>query len=235
MGYIRIRRVFGWTRRSRKQKKGDIKFMSDKVNENNKVTIIGEVDSNFVFSHAVFGEGFYMVDVLVKRFNNFHDRIPLMISERLIDVQKDYTGEYIMVTGQIQSYNRYKKCQNWVDISVFVEEVSFVKGEVDEAKMNTILLDGYVCKQPIYRQTSSGKEITDLTIKVNRPYGESDRIPCFCKGRNARFASEFCVGEHVQILGCIQSREYVKKLTETEIEKRVIYKVSISELECVID
>lgn len=235
MGYTRIRQGYGRIKRSEKQKKGDIEFMLDKVNENNQVTIIGEVDSKFVFSHAVFGEGFYMVDVLVKRFDNYNDRIPLMISERLIDVQKDYTGEYIGVTGQIQSYNQNKEHKNRIDLSVFVREISFVKRESDETKTNIIFLDGCVCKRPIYRKTSSGKEITELILAVNRPYGKSDYIPCFCQGLNARFASGFCVGEHVQALGRIQSREYVKQLTAKETEKRTTYTVSISKLECVID
>ena len=39
--------------------------MLDKVIENNRVTIIGEVVSDFTYSHEVFGEGFYMVDIAV--------------------------------------------------------------------------------------------------------------------------------------------------------------------------
>lgn len=209
--------------------------MSDKIIENNQVTIIGEVASEFTFSHEVFGEGFYMVDVLVKRLSSSDDRIPLMISERLIDVHQDYTGEYIMVTGQFRSYNQHEEHKNRLVLSVFVREVSFVEEEVDGAKTNTIWLDGYICKRPIYRKTPLGREIADLLIAVNRPYGKSDYIPCICWGRNARFASGFEVGEHVQILGRIQSREYVKKLTETETEKRIAYEVSVSKLECVID
>ena len=46
---------------------GRITLMSDKIIENNQVTIIGEIAGKFVFSHEVFGEGFYMVDVLVRR------------------------------------------------------------------------------------------------------------------------------------------------------------------------
>lgn len=176
-----------------------------------------------------------MVDVLVRRLSNSDDRIPLMISERLIDVQQDYTGEYIMVTGQFRSYNQHEEHKNRLVLSVFVREVSFVEEEVDGAKTNTILLDGYICKRPIYRKTPLGREIADLLLAVNRPYGKSDYIPCICWGRNARFASGFEVGEHVQILGRIQSREYVKKLTETETEKRTAYEVSVSKLECVLD
>ena len=209
--------------------------MSDKIIENNQVTIIGEVASEFTFSHEVFGEGFYMVDVLVKRLSSSDDRIPLMISERLIDVHQDYTGEYIMVTGQFRSYNQHEEQKNRLVLSVFVREVSFVEEEVDGAKTNTILLDGYICKRPIYRKTPLGREIADLLLAVNRPYGKSDYIPCICWGRNARFASGFEVGEHVQILGRIQSREYVKKLTENETEKRIAYEVSVSKLECVLD
>ena len=191
--------------------------MSDKMIENNQVTMMGEIVSPFLFSHEVFGEGFYMVEVDVKRLSNSKDRIPLMISERLIDVSKDYTGEFIMVNGQFRSYNRHEEMKNRL---------------IDGAKTNQILLDGYICKQPVYRKTPLGREIADLLLAVNRPYGKSDYIPCICWGRNARFASAFEVGEHVQVVGRIQSREYTKKITETETQKRVAYEVSVSKLEC---
>lgn len=209
--------------------------MSDKVIENNQVTIMGEVASEFTFSHEVFGEGFYMVDVLVRRLSNSDDRIPLMVSERLVDVSKDYRGEYIMVNGQFRSYNRHEDQKNRLILSVFVRELFFVEEELDGAKTNNILLDGYICKAPIYRKTPLGREIADILLAVNRPYGKSDYIPCICWGRNARFASSFEVGDHVQIYGRIQSREYVKKITDIDTEKRTAYEVSVSKLECVED
>ena len=173
-----------------------------------------------------------MVEVDVKRLSNSKDRIPLMISERLIDVSKDYTGEFIMVNGQFRSYNRHEEMKNRLILSVFVRELFFIEEELDGAKTNQILLDGYNCKQPVYRKTPLGREIADLLLAVNRPYGKSDYIPCICWGRNARFASAFEVGEHVQVVGRIQSREYTKKITETETQKRVAYEVSVSKLEC---
>ena len=209
--------------------------MSDKIIENNQVTIMGEIASPFLFSHEVYGEGFYMVDVHVKRLSNSEDNIPLMISERLIDVTQDYTGEFIVVNGQFRSYNRHDEQKNRLVLSVFVREVSFIDEELDGAKTNNIFLDGYICKLPVYRKTPLGREIADLLLAVNRPYGKSDYIPCICWGRNARFASGFEVGEHVQIIGRIQSREYIKKLSETETEKRVAYEVSVSKLECLED
>ena len=219
--------------------------MSDKIIENNQVTIMGEIASGFTFSHEVFGEGFYMVDVLVKRLSNSDDRIPLMISERLIDVTQDYEGEYIMVSGQFRSYNRHEEQKNRLVLSVFVREVEFVEEEMDGAKTNSILLegsrtnqiflDGYICKAPVYRKTPLGREIADLLLAVNRPYGKSDYIPCICWGRNARYASGFEVGAHVQVLGRIQSREYIKKISEIETEKRIAYEVSVSKLEYMED
>ena len=205
--------------------------MSDKIIENNQVTIMGKVVTEFSFSHEVFGEGFYMVEVEVKRLSNSEDRIPLMISERLIDVTQDYTGEYIMVHGQFRSYNRHEEQKNRLVLSVFVREISFMEEEPDGTKTNSIWLDGYICKEPIYRKTPLGREIADLLLAVNRPYGKSDYIPCICWGRNARYASSFEVGEHVQLLGRIQSREYVKRISDTETEKRVAYEVSVSKLE----
>lgn len=205
--------------------------MSDKIIENNQVTIMGKVATEFSFSHEVFGEGFYMVEVEVKRLSNSEDRIPLMISERLIDVTQDYTGEYIMVHGQFRSYNRHEEQKNRLVLSVFVREISFMEEEPDGTKTNSIWLDGYICKEPIYRKTPLGREIADLLLAVNRPYGKSDYIPCICWGRNARYAFGFEVGEHVQLLGRIQSREYVKRISDTETEKRVAYEVSVSKLE----
>lgn len=205
--------------------------MSDKIIENNQVTIMGKVATEFSFSHEVFGEGFYMVEVEVKRLSNSEDRIPLMISERLIDVTQDYTGEYIMVHGQFRSYNRHEEQKNRLVLSVFAREISFMEEEPDGTKTNSIWLDGYICKEPIYRKTPLGREIADLLLAVNRPYGKSDYIPCICWGRNARYASGFEVGEHVQLLGRIQSREYVKRISDTETEKRVAYEVSVSKLE----
>ena len=205
--------------------------MADKVIENNQVSIIGKVVSGFTFSHEVFGEGFYMVELSVKRLSDSSDRIPVMISERLIDVAQDYQGEYIQVEGQFRSYNRHEEKKNRLVLSVFAREVSFVEEADDKVRSNQIFLDGFICKPPVYRKTPLGREIADMLIAVNRPYGKSDYIPCICWGRNARFASGFEVGSRVQIWGRIQSREYMKRLEGELTERRTAYEVSISKLE----
>ncbi|MCD8398863.1 MAG: single-stranded DNA-binding protein [Lachnospiraceae bacterium] len=205
--------------------------MTDKIIENNQVSIMGKIISDFSFSHEVFGEGFYMVDISVQRLSDSSDVIPVMISERLIDVTKDYRESYIQIFGQFRSYNRHEEKRNRLVLSVFAREVSFVEDDSDKVKSNQIYLDGYICKAPVYRRTPLGREIADMLLAVNRPYGKSDYIPCICWGRNARFASGFEVGGHVQVWGRIQSREYVKKLNEESAEKRTAYEVSVSKME----
>ena len=192
---------------------------------------MGEIVSDFVFSHEIFGEGFYMVDVNVPRLSESSDIIPLMVSERLINVEEDYKGLNIMVQGQFRSYNRHEERKNRLVLSVFAREIEFVDETPESSKTNQIYLDGYICKEPIYRKTPLGREIADLLLAVNRPYGKSDYIPCICWGRNARFASNFSVGTRCEIWGRIQSREYMKRLSEEDAEKRIAYEVSVSKLE----
>ena len=132
--------------------------MLDKVIENNRVSIIGEVVSEFEFSHEVFGEGFYLVNVSVNRLSDMVDIIPLMISERLVDVTKDYRGRKIEVSGQFRSYNRHEGVKNKLILSIFVREMQFIEEEEipeEQARTNQIFLDGYVCKPPLFGYADS--------------------------------------------------------------------------------
>ena len=209
--------------------------MSEKMIENNKVSVIGGIVSEFTFSHEAFGEGFYLVDAAVKRLSGQADTLPLMVSERLLDVHRDYSGDTIEAIGQFHSYNRHEGARNRLELSVFVREVRFMEEFTDYTKTNQISLDGYLCKPPVYRRTPLGREIADILLAVNRPYGKSDYIPCISWGRNARYVTSLEVGTRVRTWGRVQSREYVKQLSETECEKRIAYEVSISRLEEVKD
>ncbi len=205
--------------------------MSEKAIENNKVSVIGKVISGFTFSHEVFGEGFYLVDLEVNRLSDQADIIPLMVSERLLNVSEDYIGSTVEAIGQFRSYNRHEGAKNRLVLSVFVREIHFMEEFTDYTKTNQIFLDGYICKTPVYRTTPLGREIADVLLAVNRPYGKSDYIPCIAWGRNARYAAGFTVGARVLIWGRVQSREYTKKLSDSQCEKRVAYEVSVSKLE----
>lgn len=201
--------------------------------ENNKVTLSGEIVSNFEFSHECYGEGFYTAMLASERTSGQKDAIPIMVSERLADVKADWTGRFVRVSGQFRSYNKHEGERNRLVLSVFVREFEDITDErnfglEDE---NLISLDGFICKPPAYRKTPLGREITDILLAVNRPYGKSDYVPMICWGRNARFASSLEAGTRLRIGGRIQSREYEKKISETEKETRVAYEVSISKLE----
>ena len=205
--------------------------MIDKVIENNQVTIMGTIVSGYQFSHEIFGENFYMVDVQVPRLSDSADIIRIMISERIVDVEVDAVGANVIINGQFRSYNRHESKKNRLLLSVFARDIEFVDEVLENEKTNQIYLDGYICKPPVYRKTPLGREITDLLLASNRPYGKSDYIPCICWGRNARYASSFEVGMRCVIWGRIQSREYMKKISEDELEKRIAYEVSVSKLE----
>ena len=207
--------------------------MVDKVIENNRVTVIGEVVSEFKFSHEVYGEGFYTVDIAVNRLSNSVDVIPLMVSERLMDVTQDLRGSIVEASGQFRSYNRHEETRNRLVLSIFVREIDFVDDYDEDMSTNQIFLDGYICKPPVYRKTPLGREIADILMAVNRPYGKSDYIPCIAWGRNARYAASFQVGDHIQVYGRIQSREYTKRISDEECEKRVAYEVSVSKIEMI--
>ena len=101
--------------------------------------------------------------------------------------------------------------------------------------MNEIVLDGFICKPPVFRVTPLKREIADLLLAVNRMYNKSDYIPCICWGRNARFCGKREVGEHVRISGRIQSRYYTKRLPDGTEEQRIAYEVSIAGLEIIDD
>ena len=98
---------------------------------------------------------------------------------------------------------------------------------------NEVVLIGYICKKPIYRQTPFGREISDILLAVNRAYNKSDYIPCIAWGRNARFCQNLEVGSQVKIVGRVQSRMYEKKHEDGTVENRVAYEVSVGSLEVI--
>lgn len=166
----------------------------------------------------------------MSRLSELSDIIPLMVSERLVDVTENCVGRLVETSGQFRSYNRHEGLKNKLVLSVFVREWEFVDENPEAGKTNQIYLDGFICKAPIYRKTPLGREIADLLIAVNRPYGKSDYIPCIAWGRNARFAEGMEVGTRLQIEGRIQSREYQKQISDDEYETRTAYEVSVSKL-----
>lgn len=202
---------------------------------NNKVSLIGTLVSNYKFSHEVFGEGFYTVKLQTQRTSGAFDVLELTLSERLADISIDPTGTKVRIDGQFRSFNKHEANVNHLVLQVFVSEIE--EAECDVEDIDTIELNGYICKAPSYRKTPLGREIADVLIAVNRPYGKSDYIPCICWGRNARYAGSLDIGTHINIRGRIQSREYFKRKPDGEREEtpRVAYEVSASYIHQIVE
>lgn len=192
----------------------------------NNVELCGVIDSEFEFNHELFGEKFYTVYVKIKRLSEIYDIIPCLISERLIDTSKNMIGTQVKIDGQFRSFNKHiSENKSKLLLSVFVRDIEI---GCESRLTNEIELIGYIVKEPVYRKTPLGKEICDLILAVNRPYGKTDYIPCIVWGRNARYSGTLSVGDKVKLAGRIQSRNYQRKLSETEIDPviRTAYEVS---------
>ncbi len=196
--------------------------------DTNVVNLIGELDSNLEFSHEIFGEKFYNTKIKINRLSDSYDILPITISERLLEDIDFANNKLVSVTGQLRSYNKNIDNKNRLVLTVFVRDLKV--SEEDNKDPNSIFLDGYICKAPVYRKTPLGREITDLLVAINRPYNKSDYIPSIVWGRNAKFAKSLKVGDRIQMWGRVQSREYEKKTEDGNVLKKVAYEVSISRI-----
>ncbi len=210
--------------------------------ENNYLTLVGKVTGEKRFSHEIYGEKFYVFDLEIPRLSGNADIIPITVSERIATDEMLTEGKNLLVKGQFRSYNSYDTQKNRLILTVFAKDVIEVeeKPEDEDNEMvkkdmvtNEVVLIGYICKKPIYRQTPFGREIADILLAVNRAYNKSDYIPCIAWGRNARFCQNLEVGTKVKLVGRVQSRTYEKKYEDGTVENRVAYEVSVGSLEII--
>ena len=208
--------------------------------ENNYLTLVGRVTGEREFSHEIYGERFYLFKLVIPRLSGNEDIIPITISERLFKEDTLQQGKKLLVKGQFRSYNSYDNEKNRLILTVFAKDVMEVEDNEEENDIvrkdiitNEVVLIGYICKPPIYRQTPFGREISDILLAVNRAYNKSDYIPCIAWGRNARFCQNLEVGSQVKVVGRVQSRTYEKKYEDGTSQTRVAYEVSIGSLEII--
>lgn len=196
-------------------------------NLNNVARIGGIVSSNLEFSHEIYDEKFYKFFVEVERLSDLKDILPVIVSERVIDINDLKIGDAVIVEGQFRSYNELNDVKSKLVLSIFAKEVNMANKE-EVSKINDIVLEGFICKKPIYRKTPLGREISDMLIAVNRSYKKSDYIPCILWGRNAKYSETLEVGTKVKLSGRIQAREYEKRQLDGSSIQHTAYEVSVS-------
>ena len=194
--------------------------------ENNQLTLCGVIETTPALDHEVFGEQFYRMDLRVPRLSGAQDLLPVTISERLMNSQVT-PGTRLSITGQLRSYNKVMGGAGRLLLTAFAQRLT---PPDDSENPNTIHLIGAICKPPAFRTTPFGREIADLMLAVNRAFGKSDYIPCIAWGRTARYAAQLAVGDHLEVQGRFQSREYQKQMPDGAVINRVAYEVSLSRL-----
>lgn len=204
------------------------------MNENSRVKVTGLVASGAEFSHDMFGEQFYEFKLAVPRESGVVDILPVMVSERVCDIDVLNIDAMIEVNGQLRTRNVHVGEKTKLDLTIFAENVDLMPfGGL--LGTNNIVLDGYICKSTNYRKTPFGREVCDILLAVNRPYGKSSYIPCIAWGRTARYSGNLRIGQHIKITGRFQSREYNKVLEDGNSETRTAYEVSVFKLEVLED
>lgn len=200
---------------------------------NNVVHLTGVVTEEFTENHDMFGEKFLLSTLKVTRLSKTDDYIPILVSERLMDSNRNYVGKRVEIEGSYRSYNKHTDTGSRLILNVFANTFKELEGDTtDNDDVNEIKLTGFICKKPSLRKTPFGRWISDVLIAVNRSYGKSDYIPTIHWSRNAHWISERNIGDKIEIVGRIQCREYYKTIvnddgTDNKV-KRLAYEVSVS-------
>lgn len=194
----------------------------------NEVCLIGRRTSEFSFSHRAQGTDYYMAEFASERLSGAMDWIPVRVSEEQREILSQNPDGYVRIEGHFQSFNRSEQGRRRLLLSVFAQTMDFPDG-ADAAAGNSIYLEGYVCRETVYRNTLAGMRVTDILMAVNRPYRGTDYLPCISWGKYARLAAGFHVGERIWLRGRIQSRDYCKDIGGV-VQTRRAYEVSASEV-----
>lgn len=201
------------------------------LNRENNLHLIGRIISPFAFEHETKGENVFSAKIEVERNSGTKDVLEVHALERSIGIDDDWCGKRVKIIGQFRSRNYFDGNKRRLLLHVFAKEIYEAGNNFPE--MNAVFLHGFLCQKPVYRKTPFNREITDILLAVNRPYGKTDYIPCILWGENARKACDLDVGSEIRVTGRAQSREYEKKLPDGYVEIRTVYEISISNMEVI--
>lgn len=170
------------------------------------------------------GEKMYETKLDVARLSGVKDEICLVIPE---DKLPEFSEKRVRVTGRFCSRNETVDGHRRLILYVYVTRIT--EADAEQEDINILYLNGYMCKDPVYRETPKRRKITDLLLANNQTFSKGDSaayyIPAICWGRNAEESSKFSKRDFVRITGRIQSRIYAKGEN-----KYTVYEVSVSKI-----
>jgi len=188
---------------------------------NNSITVRGTLQALPSFSHENHGRRFYRFVLDVIRLSGAVDALPVIAEESLIRELDPFAGDMITVTGQIRSHNQKSEGRRHLMIFIFANSITVEEGDY----INDVILEGVLCKEPIFRRTPLGRDICDIMLAVPRAFHRADYLPCILWGRTAQELSTCHVRDSIRIIGRLQSRIYTKQ-TDTGSEERTAYEIS---------
>lgn len=187
----------------------------------NQIILRGSLVSLPEFSHENHGRRFFRFLLEVPRLSGAVDTLPVIAEERVLDAMDLSAGEMLTVTGQIRSHNERTDGRRRLLIFVFALSILCEDGE----PINDVLLEGPICREPVFRRTPLGRDICDVMLAVPRAFKRADYLPCILWGKTAQMAATCRTRDRLQICGRLQSRVYTK-LTEFGCEERTTYEIS---------
>ena len=187
----------------------------------NCITIRGSLQQLPQFSHDNHGHRFCKFYLEVPRLSGAVDILPVIARQELMDTLDPTAGSMLTITGQIRSHNQHIDGKRRLMIFVFAATIAVQEGE----PINDVILEGTLCKDPIYRRTPLGREISDVMLAIPRAFRRADYLPCILWGRTAQEVSVCRTRDRIRICGRMQSRVYTK-MTESGCEERTTYEIS---------
>ena len=187
----------------------------------NQVTLRGTLASAPRFSHENHGKRFFRFYLEVPRLSSAVDTLPIVAPEALLEATPLEEGSLLSVKGQVRSHNLRSDGQRHLLIFVFATDLALQDGE----SVNQVTLEGFLCREPIFRRTPLGREICDVMLAVPRAFQRSDYLPCILWGRTAQEVSRCHTRDRLHLTGRLQSRIYTK-LTEEGSLQKTAYEIS---------
>ena len=187
----------------------------------NQITIRGSLVSLPEYSHENHGKRFFRFFLEVPRLSGAVDTLPVVAEEAILNAMDLSGGDMLTVYGQIRSHNQRMDGRRRLLIFIFAASIVCEDGE----PINECILEGPLCREPVYRRTPLGRQICDIMLAVPRTFRRADYLPCILWGKTAQLGSHCHTRQRLQVCGRLQSRIYTK-LTEDGAMEHTAYEIS---------